>query len=94
MTSDGIAWEEPPPGHVPKHGRSQKIVEQLKANPGAWAKILTGVSPAYASNIKTGKTATAWRPTSDFEVVTRNSKMSDGVRRVDVYARYIGQMKS
>lgn len=90
MSDDIVTWEDPPETSKPagEYGRGQKIVDQLKANHGEWAKVLTGISSSYATQIRKGY-ASAWRPVSDFEITTR--VVDSGTKRVDVYARYIGQ---
>lgn len=82
-------WEDPPePQKGPNtSSKQQRIVNQLRNNPGRWAVIHTAPNTqaawSYASWRKQGKSP-AWTPVSDFEITCRGSK---------VYARYVGEGK-
>jgi len=43
---DGVlVWEDPPP---PKWGRWNAVLDELKTNPGVWARIAQGETEVYA----------------------------------------------
>lgn len=92
-----LTWEEPPDdrrggGRSGLYDKHRRIVAELKANPGQWAKVGTEVSGSYASNLKRGLLK-AYDPPSDFEFASRNHRQIDGASRCDVYIRYVGKKK-
>lgn len=79
-------WEDPPePVKGPKSSKQQRIVNQLRNNPGRWAMIHTAPNTqaaySYASWRKRGLSP-VWMPVDDFEITCRGSH---------VYARYVGK---
>jgi hypothetical protein len=90
MTSQMIAWKEPPEPRTRGRKASEEYVQlafELKAKPGQWA---------YIGIRKTPKTVTAFRkatigafaPAGSFEA--RAVKSEDGTD-YDLYVRYIGE---
>jgi len=63
----------------------QQIAQQLKDNPGQWARIDTrGTQPAarsFAFHVRNG-TSRAFQPAGAFEATVRNQ---------DIWARYVGE---
>lgn len=44
MNNEGLVWEEPPPPRNPRKRTAEsteRILAQLKANPGKWALVMT-----------------------------------------------------
>lgn len=72
----------------PKKGgpRWYEIAEALRAKPGAWALVRSGIYPSAPRSIKRGLLV-AFRPAGSFDAVMRSVK--DG--RGDLWARYIGE---
>ena len=75
-----VLWEEPPPmgRHGRKPGHVAEFVEQLKANPGRWARFPDGTKSATA-----GGTYTARYPGTKW--TTR--KLEDGT--IGLWAKWI-----
>jgi hypothetical protein len=88
-----IEFGELPPSRGTEGNRPrtdhQTIAGQLKANPKQWACILKSVSAGSLSNIKAGSVV-AYRPVDAFQVVSRNTRIENNRRVVDVWARYVG----
>jgi hypothetical protein len=81
---DDPQWVDAVPPHGKRSGRPVSPVwAKLRANPGQWALIATGVTRSAGHNRA--------RQHPECEVVVRNERTVDGRRVVDVYARYIGE---
>ncbi len=87
MTTDALAWEEPPPrrGGPSPDPVEMKIAEALTAHPGAWAVVATYQSHHDAillqRRIRRGAPGSAWA--DGFEATVRKT----GERAWKVYAR-------
>ncbi|GIF08709.1 hypothetical protein [Actinoplanes siamensis] len=88
-----LRWETPPPPARPGNGitgsRWDQVAEQLRDERGRWAVVYEGEAnnaSSIASVIRMGNVA-CFRPTGDFEAVSRRSPATG---RVAVYARYLG----
>ena len=94
MASDNqpriVAWEDPPPIRRNKGSQWDKIAQQLRDNPGKWARIYidakNGGNMVYL--ITRGKLA-AFHPPRSFIATIRTDKK--GLEYV--YAKYIGSTK-
>ncbi|BCJ45356.1 hypothetical protein GCM10010168_86250 [Actinoplanes ianthinogenes] len=88
-----IRWENPPPSRRNPGGvvgsRWDEVAEQLRDERGRWAVVYEGDAnnaSSAASIIRMGNVA-CFRPTGDFEAVSRRSPSTG---RTTVYARYLG----
>lgn len=87
-----IEWAEPPTAPN-EPGRWTAVADELRANPGRWAKIKVDASDTtLAHRIKHGAVV-GFRPAGAFEARSV-SWASDGKRRFDIYARYVGEQVS
>lgn len=78
----GVVWEDLP-NRKTKHGWGE-IAEELRANPGVWARVPTvpeGHTATYCVYVKSARLR-AFAPAGSFEAVTRNKTM---------YVRYVGE---
>lgn len=89
-----LEWvDEPPPRKRSTSGKWAPVAEQLKANPGKWAKVQTGSTSggSFASMVRHAKTA-AFAPAGAFEAVTRSAGKDDRGRDLaDLYVRFVGE---
>jgi hypothetical protein len=84
--------KEDPPQRSPRGAKVSEywsgIADQLKADPGAWYRILDGEKHAgLASQIRSGRSA-AFLPKGSFEATSRKS---DDDNTWSVWARYVGE---
>ena len=79
-----IQFVSTPPSDGRRRHDHAAIVSALKARPGEWALILTGVDQSNATNIQTARLA-AYAPAGSFEATARKS-----TDKCDIYARYVG----
>lgn len=82
-----VSFEEPPAstGGRAESPRNREIAEALRAKPGEWAKVESGVkNDGLAVRIRTGKAKSfaqgVWEATS-----RRNEQET-----IDIYARFVG----
>lgn len=86
-TSDApnIVWQDPPPD-----GRTvtnwNAVAAALRARPGEWALVASGVSSSLATQIRSGRRV-AFRPARSFDATSR--KRPDG--KHDIYARAVAK---
>jgi hypothetical protein len=84
-----IQWEEPPQSQT-GGGKYDELAEELRRNPGRWAKLGT-YDTGQAANIRDGRLR-AFRPAGAFEAVSRNGRTDgEGRRQADIYVRYVGE---
>jgi hypothetical protein len=84
----GVEFVDPPDHRTWRRGPSAKhvtIAKALRAVPGAWALVQTGVTRSMAVWISKGR-GTAYRPAGSFEATARMNG-----DRYDIYARYVGE---
>lgn len=87
VVSELVKFEEPPAskGGRAESPRNREIAEALRAKPGVWAKVESGVTnDGLAVRIRTGKAKSfadgVWEATS-----RRNDEDT-----IDIYARFVG----
>lgn len=86
MSGQELKWGPPPPSKGPRGSGNLWIAEALKAHPREWARVQTNMSMASGTAMK----ASLARFGGRFEVTTRRTPGSEP-RRLDVYARYLGE---
>lgn len=73
-----LEWEDPP---LPKPSKCKEVLEELKKNPGRWAKIQSGpttIMPWWGPLRAT--------PHVEIRIVSTTNQLFGGP--IDVYARY------
>jgi len=81
-----IEWQDPPKKRK-REGKWQEIFDQLKENPGRWAKIKTAKDRNAHS--LAGRLRTQFG--SDYEIRSQLVESNDGVKIAGVWARYVPQ---
>lgn len=82
-----IEWVDEVPERR-RSGRWVRVTQELRARPGQWAKVDTGVTnTAFATMLKQGRLGNA--EPGEFEATCRRN--DDGT--YDVYARYVGSAR-
>jgi hypothetical protein len=82
-----IEFVDPPPASRGNRATSRhnEIDNALRARPGEWARVMTGVAANGSSYIRYARTL-AYAPAGSFEA----RAVKNGERH-DIYARYVGE---
>lgn len=81
--TSAVTWEDPP---LTTAYDWEAIAEDLRSNPGQWAKVFEQDRTSYVVSIRSGSVR-ALRPEDGFEVKTRDNKL-EPVRTCTLYMRY------
>lgn len=88
-----VTWREPPPR--PSGLRFEKEAREMRENPGRWL-LLDAYLPeegplarSAGNSIRIGRFA-ALRPAGAFQARTATEPNEQGDKRVNLYARYVG----
>lgn len=83
-----VGWEEPPPEPPRKGSKWDPVANLLRANPGRWAKVVSGDSISVKSAAVKGGLR-CFQPAGSFE---GRVILKEGHRWIgDVWLRYIGE---
>ena len=89
-----LEWAEPPADarHAPRQTKWSRIAAELRANPGKWAKVQTGVSSAAVVTRINHGIAAGFVPAGAFQGRSTFAGFDErGVGLFDVYARFVGE---
>lgn len=79
----------------PRNGRSTRPWDEIRqgliSQPNQWIHVFTDVPQTVVRHLKSGEVA-GFAP-ADYEWVSRDNKRTNGVRRCDVYGRYVGTQR-
>ena len=86
---EGLVWEDPPLENRGGGVNHQHVAQQLRTNPGAWARVSTYATAASAGAMAQSvrrALLTAYQPEGAYEAVSRTVE-----GKYYVYARYVGR---
>ena len=81
-----MQWEDPPQKQK-RSGKWSAIFEELRANPGRWAKLAQGKD--RNSHSLAGRLRAQFNGEDEFEIISQKTEPIDDVDQAGVWARFV-----